>query len=1021
MSESIPFTPAPDPNSATAWLLQVMSAANRGGRVDEIAAQSLEAIQSCLPFDAAFFLLIDPARARLIVQHPVHIDSELVAALEQMALPPDFFESAGRAAHEAFALAHLGDSARSLLAAQGYVTLYMLPLQAEHCCMGILALAGRDASLDFSALPFARKDYLDLIGGQLGLALQRARLTEQLRASEEEYRGWIDHNPDGVWERGLHGGTTLYNQAMLDMTGYTAAEVEAWDFFVPWVEPPAERRARWDKLLRDGHVQDERIPIRTKSGQDKIVNVTAWLRYDAAGQPTHLQMEFRDVTAHVRMEEQVQRRNQELLVLNRIGEELSSLLDLEKSIQGVLGHILSLTGMDSAAIFLSDAENHRVRLAAQRDLPQAVLDRYQARIASLPQSEEGWIPEHALRFFEHISRTRESIMLEDFASAEIARDSAMLESGLVSGVAAALRFGQQVLGVLTVGSRTPHAFTETESRLIEDIALRLALRLRNKELFDRMQARIRELQTLSDLSAMLGTLIDEAPLCDLVLRAIGEWMNLPLVSLNLLSGDHFLPPLRLSSGLARVDPLEMTPLVRRIIERPEPVILDSQHMPEMDAQAAHLIRMSNLEAVICLPLWTVNGPLGLLAVGRQDRLIWSPGEIQVLQTVANQFAVALSNARLFNTLIQERRDLQATLDSVFSGVFTTDEAGQILTWNRAAAEVTGYSLAQARGQNWTRMVRVGKDKPDELIFEAMAEKDIRFGFAPRTFRAADGREIPLAEAAAPLRDAEGRIRGAVGAFWDRTKEGAAEQARLEFLYEVSHELRNSLTAIIPMAEMLRQPDVKGATRKSAIDIITAQVERLKEFSKRFLAFEHAQVDKGNEQESLDLAAQVKEVLAPMRAEYPELRLRVTGQTGAVYADKPRLQTALLNLLDNACKFSPPHGRVSIRLERLDKDRARMTIRNQSPAIAPEAMGQLFERGYRAPQSGNGMVAGTGIGLWLARTKLREMGGEVCIENGEKEGVVACVMLRGAREKHEEPSKNIADRRQGGHRRARPAP
>jgi PAS domain S-box-containing protein len=573
--------------------------------------------------------------------------------------------------------------------------------------------------------------------------------------------------------------------------------------------------------------------------------------------------------------------------------------------------------------------------------------------------------------------------------------------------------GSGGLALLTVARREEHVWSHAEIRAVKTFANQLATGIANIRLYQMERERAERLRLLSEFSQTCARMLEVKTLLQAVPALVGHMMRVPQVSIRLREGEV------LTTGTSygylhpelRNHPVAVDGVIEGVVLGHQPLVIsDLSTMDPLPPVLAERMTHEFSRAALFLPLNARGESLGLLSIFDSEAREWSTAEIQYAQTIANTVAISYSNVRLLETLKQERGDIEMTLNSVFSGVFTTDEEGNIETWSRAATEMTGWTADEMRGKNWVEIVRVSGEYPDELVLEAMARQDVLFGIAPRSLLTERGQEIPLAEAAAPLRDADGRIRGAVGAFWDRTRERQEEQARLDFLHEASHELRNSLTVVLAMAGLLRQSDVKGATREKAIQVIGNQVDRIKGFSDRFLRFESEEFDAPLEQQVMDICEVVTAIAEGLRAKYPDHPIQIVGQGVAVNADPRRLNTVTLNLLDNACKYSPPGTTVWVEIKNVEPNLARVGVRNEGSPIPSEEAKHIFTRGHRGSRAGSEQRPGDGIGLWLAQTMLREMGGQICLDEAQTDGVTLYFTLQRTGVEHDERQIPNPDRR-----------
>ena len=200
---------------------------------------------------------------------------------------------------------------------------------------------------------------------------------------------------------------------------------------------------------------------------------------------------------------------------------------------------------------------------------------------------------------------------------------------------------------------------------------------------------------------------------------------------------------------------------------------------------------------------------------------------------------AIDNAQLFQSVLSEQRKVQAIFDSGLSGLFATDAAGRIVMFNRAAERITGWTASQVFGKIWEDLfIDPVQTLPGEpLIYQALVHKATLYEHSGRLLRTRDGREIPIAKAVAPLLDEQGNVTGAVGAFFDMSREQAAELEREDFLREVAHQLRSPLTAVLSAAQLLERQNLSEARRAEMWGVLKSSGERLKRFADQFLDLE----------------------------------------------------------------------------------------------------------------------------------------------------------------------------------------
>jgi heavy metal sensor kinase len=215
-------------------------------------------------------------------------------------------------------------------------------------------------------------------------------------------------------------------------------------------------------------------------------------------------------------------------------------------------------------------------------------------------------------------------------------------------------------------------------------------------------------------------------------------------------------------------------------------------------------------------------------------------------------------------------------------------------------------------------------------------------------------------------------------------EGSFEQMR-RFTADVSHELRTPLTAIRSVGEVGLRGHRDEAAYRAIIGSMLEEVDRLAGLVDRLLtlsraATQHAALSR----DVIDLALVADDVVSHLGvlAEEKGQQLLVDRQaTPRVPADRLVLRQALINLVDNAIKFTPEAGRIRIRIAETP-DRATVDVIDSGPGISHEARGRIFDRFFR---QGDGAVDGTGLGLSLAKGAIEAIGGHLTLEHTGADG------------------------------------
>ena len=210
-------------------------------------------------------------------------------------------------------------------------------------------------------------------------------------------------------------------------------------------------------------------------------------------------------------------------------------------------------------------------------------------------------------------------------------------------------------------------------------------------------------------------------------------------------------------------------------------------------------------------------------------------------------------------------------------------------------------------------------------------------------------------------------------------EAAFGQQR-NFVMDVSHELRTPLTALRGNIDVtLMSPDMDPETR-AQLERMSAEVERLIRLTSNLLYFAHAEAGREIVRRPVDLDGLCLEVVHQARDIRSDVNVRVAHEEQlSVAGDRDLLKQLILNLVDNAIKFSPPGGEVVVTLQ-ATADSAEVTVEDTGPGIPPEQTDLIFERFYRGSNSRSRTVGGAGIGLAISRWIARAHGGDVRVQS-----------------------------------------
>ncbi len=362
-------------------------------------------------------------------------------------------------------------------------------------------------------------------------------------------------------------------------------------------------------------------------------------------------------------------------------------------------------------------------------------------------------------------------------------------------------------------------------------------------------------------------------------------------------------------------------------------------------------------------------------------------ETALLARSLNRMSEAIDErARL---LTRERNLLRTVLSAMVEGVLLTDVGGTILLANEAFAKIfrTDGPLEGRRPLEVARVPALQQAIDAALGAAAPIQREIALGA---------GEDRVVRASLSPVREGS-LIVGAVAVFHDVTEIKRLEKVRREFVANVSHELRTPLTAIKGYAETLRDGGLSDPRMAAeSVDVIHRHAERLRALIEDLLDL--SAIEQGMAALKIgavpiaEVVAQATAVIDPAaRAGNLRLNVEIPDDLPRARADRDRLAQVLINLLDNAVKFTREGGRIDVMAGR-EEGSVVIAVRDTGIGIPGSEVERIFERFHKVDRSRDRKNGGTGLGLAIARHLVQAMGGSIRVESVEGEGTTFHVRL-----------------------------
>jgi len=368
------------------------------------------------------------------------------------------------------------------------------------------------------------------------------------------------------------------------------------------------------------------------------------------------------------------------------------------------------------------------------------------------------------------------------------------------------------------------------------------------------------------------------------------------------------------------------------------------------------------------------------ALGKLELRVPLPkqAELTELAQALNEMAQQLQDR--IHTITQQRNELKAVLSSMVEGVVAVDSNGHIVNINEAAAKFLSTGIEKVQGCTIGEVIRnieflefvqgiLSEESPSQtdIVLSGQEERIVRL----------DG---------ASLTDSQGNKSGAVIVISDMTRMRRLEDVRRDFVANVSHELRTPITSIKGFVETLMGGDIRMPEEAERfLQIIAKQSDRLNAIVEDLLSL--SRLEESSEKRKITFEkVSIKKVLnsvidmSMIKAEVKDITIELDcDESIEVKINTNLLEQAILNLIDNAIKYSEPGFKVQVRAYRTN-NMVVISVRDYGCGIPKKHQSRIFERFYVVDKSRSRKLGGTGLGLSIVKHIAEVHSGKVTIES-----------------------------------------
>jgi len=551
---------------------------------------------------------------------------------------------------------------------------------------------------------------------------EHKRAQEALRQSQQRYRSLVESATNVLFAVSTDGTITSLNPAFERITGWSRAE---------WLGKPFAHIIHPDDLpfakeLFQRALQGEVLPayelrILLKSGESLVWEFTL-IPQIQSGKVVGLLGSVRDITERKRFEER-------LSAIHALGQKLVLSRDVEEIAQSVVDAAQQVLHIPLCGLWLVDEEQKTLVRLAHTAGPQA------PDAPPFPLDSERGIT-------VAVVRSGEPINLPD-----VGRDSRYVDIGFQarSELCVPLRVGGKVIGVLNAESQEPEAFDEADQQLLSTLADQAALAIQNARLFSDLSRRLQELTRLQEVSAAVVGELDLERLLDLVVKTTAVLMDAEGAGINLLDPNGQTHTYVASYGIAKaLHGLQLPAHVGLpgwVIQEGRPVLVNDALADErVDVDLA---RKYGVKRVVIAPLKIKGQVIGCIsAFNRRDNRYFTEYHLQLLTIFANQAAVAIEKARLFEKVKRSEQRYRIILESSADAIVSLDPDLKISAWSKGAEQIFGYTKEEIIGKPHSILIPEHARRQTAQVLKEVRKRGFVRGRETQR-RAKDGRLVDV--------------------------------------------------------------------------------------------------------------------------------------------------------------------------------------------------------------------------------------------------------------------------------------
>ncbi len=565
-------------------------------------------------------------------------------------------------------------------------------------------------------------------------------------------------------------------------------------------------------------------------------------------------------------------------------------------------------------------------------------------------------------------------------------DDAVDKSGAKSAICVPLLARERLVGVLTLVHSVPNAFNSEHLELMQAIADQASIAVLNARLYTESSRQTRIMTALADGAAAFSASLEVREVWQRVLNQTMQAMQVETVAIGLIEEPDQTIVFRAAAGQNAGNILD-----RRIPSGKGLVGLVAREgrgliVPNVkeDKRFSDTQRFSGIEAkaIALAPIQSQGKTIGVLEAINPISGVFDPDALTVMTGIGGLAGTTIRNAQLFEQLQNAHQRYRELFEESIDPIFITDLEGRIIEANREAVKLSGFKTKDLHQMSIDQLHEVNWNKTG-MEFENLVDKD--HSSYESVLHKADSGKTPVEVYARRV-----EFEDAESVQWtlrDITEHKELDSLREDLTAMIYHDLRSPLGNIVSSLDILAGMIGTDETTSSILNIAVNSTDRIQRLVNSLLDINRLESGQPiatqkavNPQELV--ATAVKDVAPSTAGRHQTVETQIAELLPDIWVDEDMLRRVLINLLENAIKFSKVETLIIIGAQK-DKESVRFWVQDNGPGIPPSEHIRIFDKFARV--KGKDRPGGLGIGLAFCRIAVQAHGGKIWVESEEGQG------------------------------------